>query len=249
MPSRNCRTRPLSWRIANCLQLAEAVKQAGWEATWVFSNIIASVDNTGRMEGGKFQLRDMFFPHQAGVTPEEVETALVTLDRVGLIIRYCLNSSWYIQLPKIGKYSSLRGNMRDESDFPDPPADVIETWESQHNDSYCPLVIPAPEEKAQESTEHLAVVDYWNQTGLSKCKLLNESRKSKLILRWKVPMFRESFKDAIDKVKASSFCVGKNTSGWKATFDWFIHNDENWLKALEGKYDDKPTLISKFQTM
>lgn len=45
---------------------------------------------------------------------------------------------------------------------------------------------------------------------------------------------------AFQKVNASIFCRGgKDGSGWKATYDWIVHNEDNYLKVIEGKYDGK----------
>ena len=34
-----------------------------------------------------------------------------------------------------------------------------------------------------------------------------------------------------------SFPQGKDPKGWKADFDWFVSNDRNVVKVLEGKHD------------
>lgn len=44
--------------------------------------------------------------------------------------------------------------------------------------------------------------------------------------------------DALFKqMSESAFLNGKNNSGWRASFDWIIKNQDNALKVLEGKYD------------
>lgn len=43
---------------------------------------------------------------------------------------------------------------------------------------------------------------------------------------------------AMEKVHTSSFLQGNNKTGWQISFDWFI-NKSNFLKVLEGNYDDK----------
>jgi len=49
--------------------------------------------------------------------------------------------------------------------------------------------------------------------------------------------FIENWKDALDRASRSTFL---NASGF-FTFWWFITNDENWQKCLDGNYDDKGT--------
>ena len=44
--------------------------------------------------------------------------------------------------------------------------------------------------------------------------------------------------EAIEKIKQSSFLLGKNNSGWTITFEWFVRPN-NFVKVLEGNYTDK----------
>lgn len=48
----------------------------------------------------------------------------------------------------------------------------------------------------------------------------------------------EEVLQAMKKVHTSSFLQGNNKTGWQMSFDWFI-NKSNFLKVLEGNYDDK----------
>lgn len=49
----------------------------------------------------------------------------------------------------------------------------------------------------------------------------------------------ETLQQVFDKAEASSFMRGDNNRGWRADFDWIFNNSTNWLKILEGKYDDR----------
>ena len=75
---------------------------------------------------------------------------------------------------------------------------------------------------------------------LAKVKVLSDSRKAKIALRWKeykgdMSIFQECFL----KAGSSSFMAGNNKRQWKADFEWFFENDKNIAKVLEGKYEDK----------
>lgn len=48
----------------------------------------------------------------------------------------------------------------------------------------------------------------------------------------------EEIETVLQKINSSSFCNGKNDRSWKANFDFFL-NEEKFVKALEGAYDDK----------
>lgn len=48
----------------------------------------------------------------------------------------------------------------------------------------------------------------------------------------------ETFRNVCSMIANSKFCKGQNTHKWQATFDWLIENDMNYIKVLEGKYDN-----------
>lgn len=81
------------------------------------------------------------------------------------------------------------------------------------------------------------VVDYWNsKSKLSKVVALSASRKAKLAKRMKEEYFRLNWREAIDKIASTPFLTGDNDRKWRASFDWFIENDSNYIKAVEGIY-------------
>jgi hypothetical protein len=49
----------------------------------------------------------------------------------------------------------------------------------------------------------------------------------------------DDFRRLFEKAARSAFLQGKNRSGWRATFDWLIEED-NMAKVLDGNYDDAP---------
>ncbi|MFV0538754.1 MAG: hypothetical protein ACK5M3_15525 [Dysgonomonas sp.] len=42
-----------------------------------------------------------------------------------------------------------------------------------------------------------------------------------------------------EKAQASKFMRGDNKTGWRASFDWLFENSKNWVKVLEGNYDNE----------
>jgi hypothetical protein len=50
--------------------------------------------------------------------------------------------------------------------------------------------------------------------------------------------FIDQFTRAVIKAQETPFLRGEGAKGWKADFDWFIANDGNVVKVLEGKYDN-----------
>ena len=93
---------------------------------------------------------------------------------------------------------------------------------------------------------YAAVIELWNTvcSAYPKVVKLTDSRRTKIKLRlgefsgdpeqW-LPMTRQLF----DRVQASNFLHGDNRNGWSATFDWLFENSGNWVKVMEGNYDNK----------
>lgn len=81
---------------------------------------------------------------------------------------------------------------------------------------------------------------FWNEFGgdLPKVQSMSRSRIKKEALRLK-ELGEQKLKEAILCASRSDFCCGKNERGWRASYDWFIANDQNALKILEGRYDTK----------
>jgi len=84
------------------------------------------------------------------------------------------------------------------------------------------------------------IVDLYNKIlgdRLSKTKMLNTSRKKKIKLRYTENLNSiEKWEELFNIALSSPFLLGENEKGWKATFYWFIENDNNYLKVLEGNY-------------
>lgn len=80
----------------------------------------------------------------------------------------------------------------------------------------------------------------WNESvGASLPKVLacNGTRKRLAEARWRERPDRRYWLDVIGTILVSSFCLGKNSRGWRADFDFFIR-PETQNKVLEGKYND-----------
>lgn len=105
-------------------------------------------------------------------------------------------------------------------------------------------VPPATE---QNLTKHKDIVPYsefvevWNSKTKTPIKNLSEKRKAKLRKLFGLAHFIENWRAAVDGVAGSAFLSGENERGWKADFDWFVNNDNNYVKVLEGKYVGKTT--------
>lgn len=84
-------------------------------------------------------------------------------------------------------------------------------------------------------------VGMWNSLGgrIPKIRALTSQRRKHLRARMREPQFSGGMTDIIEKIRASSFLSGENDRGWAPTFDWVIGNEGNYVKVLEGAYDNR----------
>lgn len=95
------------------------------------------------------------------------------------------------------------------------------------------------EAEERESLSYKQIFNYWNtKNNLTPIRKFTDQRKEKLKIRTTENLFVENWQNIIDKISASSFCTGDNERGWKADIDFLLANDTNYIKVLEGKYDD-----------
>jgi hypothetical protein len=107
-----------------------------------------------------------------------------------------------------------------------------------------PSVEPAPEAagaaKAPSGPSVSArFMAHWNgnRGQLPKIQEVTEKRRKKLSTRLETPGFEKAFIAATVKASQTSFLLGENRTGWRASFDWMIADDTNYVSVLEGKYD------------
>lgn len=108
------------------------------------------------------------------------------------------------------------------------------------------LPVPQPEFEPDVDTRipFQKIVDMWNITciGYQQVLKLSDKRKNKIRIRIDemkgvgeaIPLLQVLF----GKMQSSNFLRGESSRGWKANFDWLFANGENWVKILEGRYDN-----------
>lgn len=107
----------------------------------------------------------------------------------------------------------------------------------------------APDEKGgveqTDRTPYAKIRDLWNESckGLLVVHVLSKSRKSKIKTRFAEmgggKQALETIGKLFKKVSESRFLNGDNDRSWKASFDWVFENDKNWVKVMEGNYDNR----------
>lgn len=153
MPSRNCNARPVSWRISNDKRVNDLTDP--W-AMLAFTWMIPSADNVGRLEGDPDIVASMIFPRQRDVIPpERMEEILLQLHNSGLVFWYEISGEKFLQFPASSwkKHQKLVGNMKAESDFPEPPEDEFRTWYEVKRNKNIPVNTSINEYKPVRSEE------------------------------------------------------------------------------------------------
>ena len=90
------------------------------------------------------------------------------------------------------------------------------------------------------------IVALWNDIcggSLPRVKALNDNRRQKIKCRldeWSKDSdeWTTKARELFERVIASDFLRGNNNTGWAATFDWLFENPKNWVKVIEGNYDN-----------
>ena len=89
------------------------------------------------------------------------------------------------------------------------------------------------------------IVEAWNKQAnkseLPSVAKLTPGRRTKIYSRIKSNADLRNIRDwsrLFRKMAALPFLCGHGETGWKATFDWVVKDDNNYVKVIEGVYDD-----------
>lgn len=90
---------------------------------------------------------------------------------------------------------------------------------------------------------HEEIVESWNafasRVGLAQIRTLTKKRRSAISARRKEPEF--NLDEIYAKMEASDFLRGNNDRGWRVDFDFIFCSPNNYVKILEGRYDNRET--------
>ena len=85
------------------------------------------------------------------------------------------------------------------------------------------------------------IIDKWNSLGLQKLISINPGTNRYKLLNARIKEYGEDkILEAIENIRSSTFLKGQNSKGWTITFDWLV-KPNNFLKVIEGNYEDKKT--------
>lgn len=105
------------------------------------------------------------------------------------------------------------------------------------------------QEKEKKRVEYScdAVVKLWNEvcTDLPKVMRLSDARRDKVKARLKEwgegdrEKMTDYARELFERIQASDFLTGRSGKWKGATFDWIFDSRNNWIKVMEGNYDNQ----------
>jgi biotin operon repressor len=98
--------------------------------------------------------------------------------------------------------------------------------------------------KRVDLTPYKKIVDLYHSICKSYPVLqkITDDRKIKIHLRFaEMKTDINTVSSLFTKMENSKFLQGDNPRAWKATFDWVFSNSKNWVKVVEGNYDNTET--------
>lgn len=111
------------------------------------------------------------------------------------------------------------------------------------------IPVSKPKKKAEVDCEFIVKLYHDRCPSLPRVLKLTDKRKIKVRVRFEEMKFSyETLQKVFDKCEASYFMRGDNKRGWKADFDWIFTNSQNWVKVLEGKYDNQTNIYNTYGT-
>ena len=229
----------------------------------LFPLIVVSCDDFGRLEGDAFTVKHKVFPISP-YSEEEFETVLQGMNEVGLIRLYYAGPDRFLEVVNFDREQpGLHKRTKSECPLPaEEPADFGKFPKDLGNSQNSSEIPGRREENRTEGKETEGNSTELNQTAadaaVSKTpevlveiykaenkvlpqvlEFTQERRKQCRTRLARDPgKFMELFTRAVIKAQETPFLRGEGPTGWKADFDWFIANDRNVVKVLEGKYDN-----------
>ncbi len=156
----------------------------------------------------------------------ETETETVTETETNTSTR---SLEYYNNIYAIG---SCKGGGRAASSPPNSPREEEKNQRPQKNGK-----VPAKE-----------IQDIWNRILVSSGssppvppvkKISRKTNRYKhLKARWKEHPNLDEWKELVQKIAASDFLKGHNSKNWVVNFDWVLKSEGNFLKVIEGNYDN-----------
>ena len=256
--------------VHDCLWQSEAVASLDYRQRLLWIGLITTADDQGRGRAHPGLIRAAVFPFDV-IAQEDITADLQAIAARDMVLVYEVEGKLYYQVVHWWDYQSPQ--WVGPSDFPAPDGwedrlryhgkghqVVTQNWphtpdKAANDKGDLSPDKPAFEREKEEEEEEVkereilssASADYqairmlWLELFPDKPKprASNKVLIGKAKTRMGDSAFSEQWEAALQRAARSKFC---RTEGW---FDlpWFLENDNNWEKCLNGKYDDKGVAV------
>ena len=216
----------------------EDLKELKFVTRLVFQGLWIQADKKGRGEDRPERLKVEIMPYDKVDIDKEMAKLAQKKKHSGkpFIVRYTINEQKYYQILEWAKHQKPHNTER-ESIIPTPNNEQV-TVKEPLNNGY-ETTLKGMEKGMEKGVDCNVYMDKWNTLLPTKVRDLTSSRREHLQARIKEKNFTENFDLICQKISSSEFLMGKNERKWKATFDWIIKNDTNYIKILEDRYGNK----------
>lgn len=212
------------WKKQNC---SDAVIDVG----------LATRTETGvRVCGQDEQFAWLYQKREAGKKSAETKNSKRKLKKLSKTSQHTLT---YVEQPLTHVNDTLTSSLFSLSSSLSSPDSSLSAHHSIGGSGGIPADAGVPAMPPKENLDWY--MESWNQN-CGELKPINKISPDRA--RWLKKLIKE-FPDrqdwltGIQKIASSTFCNGgKDKQGWHANFNWFI-KPENFIKALEGNYDDR----------
>lgn len=220
---------------------SDSIEKLSWFEEVLFYRLIVKCDDYGRYDGRPAIIKGNCFPLK-DVTNKDIEKALNKLSAAGLVRVYEAQGRPYLQLVTWERHQTIRAK---KSKYPTFDETCMQMQADESKCSRNPIqseseTITVSKDTVRRS-EIQKAVESWNSLesmgikGISRISS-GTKRYDSICARIKEYGIGEVLA-AIERIRKSDFLCGKNNTGWKITFDWFVLPN-NFPKVHDGNYDN-----------
>jgi len=250
--------------IHDCMWQSEGFAGLTYRQRCLWIGLITTADDQGRGRAHPGLVRAAVFPFDV-IAQGEIEADIQAIVDCEMLLVYQIQEKDFYQIVSWWEYQ--RPQWAGPSDYPAPEdwldraryhgeghKVITENWlesnkkEQDNKGSKSGDTpgdkLPLAKEEVKEEVEvkedietlFLDILSHWADVFPSKQqpRHSNKTLRKKLRTRMREPEFKKNWRVAITRASKSTFC---NDGSW-CKVGWFLANDDNWRKALDGDYDD-----------
>ena len=254
--------------IHDCIWQSESFSALTYRQRVLWIGLITTADDQGRGRAHPGLVRAAVFPFDV-VSQEDIQDDLDAISAAGMVLIYQVDDKDFYQVIHWWDYQTPQWVGPSDFPAPEGWEDRLRYHGKGHKiitQNWAGATDTPPEDKADKSAGksglaegkgkgevegkeeerdrekaralYLEILSAWETLFPDKTQPRDNNTKNlgKIESRMKETGFREKWRAALERAQRSTFC---NDSGW-FQLSWFLHNDENWEKCLNGNYDDKP---------